>query len=269
MKPITFVVAVNSREIYESNFLASLCFDGISSHEIIAQEGFQSAARAYNDAIDKSANDLMIFAHQDILFPAEWLDDLQRALDVLEEEDANWGVLGCYGEPLYGTGKGYVYSRGLGVLGKPFDRPAEVQTLDEIVLIIRKSKGLRFNDSLPNFHFYGADICMAAAKAGMKSYAISAFCIHNSQQNFLLPKGFYESYAIMKQIWKEALPIRTTCIRITRFDGEVYARRLHELYMRYIRRKEIGATRVKDGRQLLREIESAGLTAGNRPSACR
>jgi Glycosyltransferase like family len=253
-KSITFVVAVNNKHVFESNFLASPCLSGAHSHQIIVQEGFSSAATAYNDAIDRSTNDLIVFAHQDMIFPEFWLADLQRALDSLQQTDPQWGVLGCYGETLYDHGRGYIYSGGLGIMGKPTDHPEPVQTLDEIVLILRKSSGLRFDGDLPHFHFYGADICMAAAARGMKSYAISAFCIHNTQQNLVLPKEFYESYRHVKHRWKNSLPIRTTCVTMTKFDSHMYRKRIQEVYLRFIRRKEIGAFRAKDGRALLAEL---------------
>jgi hypothetical protein len=256
-KSITFVVAVNNKHVFESNFLASPCLSGAHSHQIIVQTGFSSASAAYNDAIDRSTNDLIVFAHQDMIFPEFWLSDLQRALDSLQQTDPQWGVLGCYGETLEDNGRGYIYSGGLGIMGKPTDRPAPVQTLDEIVLILRKSSGLRFDEGLPHFHFYGADICMAAAARGLKSYAISAFCIHNTQQNLILPKEFYESYRHLKRRWKNSLPIRTTCVTMTKFDSHMYRKRIQELYLRFIRRKEIGAFRAKDGRALLAELGSA------------
>jgi len=260
-KSITFVVAVNNKHVFESNFLASPCLSGAHSHQIIVQEGFSSAATAYNDAIDRSTNDLIVFAHQDMIFPEFWLAELQRALDSLQQTDPEWGVLGCYGETLYDHGRGYIYSGGLGIMGKPTDHPEPVQTLDEIVLILRKSSGLRFDGDLPHFHFYGADICMAAAARGWKSYAISAFCIHNTQQIFVLPKEFYESYKYMKRRWKNSLPISTTCVTITRSDFRIYQRRLLEVYLRFIRRKEIGAVRVKDGRALLAEFGDASRSS--------
>jgi hypothetical protein len=253
-KSITFVVAVNNKSVFENNFLASPCLSGTHSHQILVQEGFSSASNAYNDAIDRSVNDLIVFAHQDILLPEFWLLDLQRALHSLERTDPQWGVLGCYGETLDDGGRGYIYSGGLGIIGKPRDRPAAVQTLDEIVLILRKSTGLRFDECLPHFHLYGADICMAAAARGLVSYAVSAFCIHNTQQNFVLPKEFYESYRHLKRRWKDSLPIQTTCIRMERFDFYMYKKRIREAYLRFIRGKEISALRVKDGRMLLAEF---------------
>ncbi|MBZ5539504.1 MAG: glycosyltransferase family protein [Acidobacteriia bacterium] len=255
--PITFAIAVNNRAVLERNFLASPCLRGTHPHQILIQEGFSSAAKAYNDAIDRSHNDLIVFCHQDIIFPEYWLLQLGRALDYLESEDPPWGVLGCYGETSDYKGRGHIYSSGRGVLGMPFDRPVPIQTLDEIVLILRKSSGLRFDERLPHFHLYGADICMAAMKKGMKNYAISAFCIHNTHQYLVLPKEFYECYRSLKRSWKKNLPIQTTCIKVTKFDLPMYKRRLQEVYLRYIRRKEVGATREDNVQRLLEEFRTS------------
>ena len=257
-KGITFAVAVNQREVFENNFLASPCLRKSCDHQILVQEGFDSATKAYNDAIGRSLNDLIVFAHQDVILPETWLSELQHALSHLEIEDPNWGVLGCYGETQSDNGRGYVYSSGLGILGRPLKHPSPVQTLDEIVLILRKSSGLRFDDTLPHFHFYGADICLTAARMGLKSYAISAFCIHNTRQTLVLPKEFYASCRHIKRAWKDCLPIQTTCIKITKFNIPVYTRRLREAYLRYIRRKEFGGARKQNPQKLLDEFSPVG-----------
>jgi hypothetical protein len=254
--PITFVVAVNDDEIFESNFKASPCFQGDHPYQILMQRDFTSATKAYNDAIDRSVNDLIVFAHQDVVFPGRWPWFLERSLQSLRQTDPEWGVLGCYGETLNDSGRGYVYSPGRGILGEQFDQPALVQTLDELVLILRKSHGLRFDAELPHFHFYGADICMAAAEKGKKSYAICALCIHNSQQNLVLPREFYAGYRHIKRRWRKFLPIQTTCARITNSDFYMYQKRLLEFYLRHVRRNEIGATRVEDGGKLLAQLEA-------------
>ena len=251
-KAISFAVAVNNQQVFESNLLASPCLREPHHHEILVQRNFDSAAKAYNDAIDKSKNDLLVFVHQDIILPAAWLSQLERALDYLAAHDPGWGVLGCYG--LSPAPWGHVYSSGRGVIGEPFERPTPIRVLDEIVLILRKSSGLRFDEQLPHFHLYGTDICLAAAKLGMKSYAISAYCIHNTQQTLVLPKEFYECYKYIKRVWKDCLPIQTTCIRITGSDLPMYRRRLDEVFLRYIRRKEIGGRRTKNVQQLLVEF---------------
>ena len=268
---ITLVAAVNSREILEKNLLASPCLQSPHPHQILVQEGFSSASKAYNDAIGKSRNDLIVFAHQDIILPNLWLDDLEKALAHLEASDPNWGVLGCYGETLENGGRGYIYSSGRGILGKPFELPAPINTLDEIVLILRKSSGLRFDDTLPSFHMYGADICMAAAKRGLRNYAISAFCIHNTVFNLVLPKEFYDCYKHVQRSRKEFLPIQTTCVRITRFGMPMYKRMLQEFYLRHIRHKRIEAGRESDARQLLEMVSTAqqACLASSRGQVCQ
>jgi Glycosyltransferase like family len=254
-RQITFVAAANKRDILETNLLASACLRVPHRHQILVQEGFSSASKAYNDAIDKSTNDLIVFVHQDVILPESWLADLERSLNYLEHDDPQWGVIGCYGETLHDHGRGYVYSSGLGILGKRFDRPARIQTLDEIVLIIKKSSGLRFDDNLPHFHMYGPDICMRAEERGWKNYAISAFCVHNTQPGLILPEEFYECYRHVKRNWKHRLPIQTTCIRMTRFDTGMYRKRLGEMYIRYIRWKEFGGSRATDVQKLLKEVD--------------
>jgi hypothetical protein len=248
---LTFVLAVNDPDIFESNFMASPCFREPNNHEILVQKNFPSAAVAYNDALRRSANDLVVFAHQDILLPASWTSDLQRALTQLDTKDPDWGVLGCFGATGGGSPRGYVYSQGQGVMGDRFESPQPVQTLDEIVLILRKSSNIVFDEKIPHYHMYGADICLSAAKSGRKSYAISAFCIHNTQQNLVLPHEFYECYRVLKAKWKKSLPIHTTCIAVTRFDLPMYTKRLKEARLHFILHKDIGAMRAKDGRQLL------------------
>jgi hypothetical protein len=136
-----------------------------------------------------------------------------------------------------------------------------IQTLDEVVLIFRRSSGLRFDDHLPHFHLYGADLCLRAAKTGLKTYAIPAFCIHNTNQYLVLPKEFYECCRHIKRRWKDQLPIQTTCVRITRFNRFIYSRRLQEAYLRYVCHKGFIAPRVKDVSQLLQQAAAgvAGL----------
>jgi hypothetical protein len=252
--PITFVIAVNNKRIFEANFLASPCLRELQNYDILVQENFSSAANAYNDAIERANTDLLVFCHQDIVLPDNWPSDLQSALDELTILDPSWGVLGSYGKTQDGRGWGHVYSSGRDTIGAPFHQPVAVQTLDEIVLIIKKSSGLRFDNGLPHFHFYGADICLRAAKNGMKSYAISTFCVHNTHQALVLPKEFYACCRHIKQVWKDYLPIQTTCIRITKFNFPLYTRRLKELYLRYVRRKEYGGTRVQDPLSLVKQF---------------
>jgi hypothetical protein len=250
---VTFVVAVNNAELLNANFLASPDIAQSHNCQVILQEKFASAATAYNDAIDKSVHDLMIFCHQDMFFPAGWLEQLKVTLEQLEGLDTNWGVLGCCGITRDGRYRGYVYSSGEGIIGQP-SGPVEVQTLDEIVLILRKSSGLRFDKELPHFHLYGTDISMSAARLAMKSYAISVFCIHNTYQSFDLPSEFFQCCRYIRRRCREYLPIQTTCIKITRSGLDLYLRQLKQMYFKYLSRKKREALRVQDVKRLLKML---------------
>jgi len=250
---ITFVVAVNKTDILEKNFLASPCLVDPHPHQILLQKGFKSASLAYNDAIDKSINDIIVFCHQDMFFPDPWISQLQQNIEWLNTSDPNWGVLGCSGITRERKMYGCVYSSGFGILGDPAE-PMEIQTLDEIVLVLRKSSGLRFDERLPHFHLYGAEICLRAAMEGMKSYAISAFCVHNTRQGFNLPNEFYECCEYMRLAWKGHLPIETTCITITGSNIPVYLRRLKQIYLKHIRRNSPDVTQADDAMEIVNEV---------------
>jgi hypothetical protein len=255
-EPLTFIVAVDKRKVFESNFLASPCLQGDHGHQILVREGFPSATIAYNSGIVESKNEIMVFCHQDMIFPATWPSQLEIALEYLRGQDPEWGVLGCYGETRAHDGRGHIYSTGLGILGQSFPHPLPVQTLDEIVLIVRKSSGLRFDDLMPHFHFYGSDICMRAAEKGMNTYAISAFCVHNTQQYLALPEEFYECYKYFKRNWKDRLPIQTSCIKVARFDLEVHKRKFKEIIFRIFKRDNVEAFREENVGGLLQRLIS-------------
>lgn len=222
---VTFVVTKSNDSIFMRNFAASPCLEGMRPDRIIVQEGFSSASLAYNDAIERAKTDLIVFAHQDVYFPEGWLVKLNESLEILETVDPNWGVLGGSGTTSRGVWAAFLYSAGLGIVGAPFKRPVAIDTLDEYLLIIRKSSGLRFDPALPHFHFYGTDICLSARKKGMTCYVVSAFCIHNTSYGYIAPE-FYKSYWDIKTKWKEFLPIQTPCIRITRWNEDLILRKV-------------------------------------------
>ena len=92
---ITFVVPSNDDYVYENNILASPLFNQEKNYQFIKQTGFPSASKAYNNGINQSNNEIIVFAHQDIVFPDFWEKELTCALAFLEEYDPDWGVIGC------------------------------------------------------------------------------------------------------------------------------------------------------------------------------
>jgi hypothetical protein len=251
---ITFVVNKSGNPaVFENNFAASPCLEGIPLDRIIVQEGFSSASLGYNDAILKAKTDLIVFAHQDVYFPENWLADLDRSLKILGAADPDWGVLGGWGIDHRGLERGFVFSVGLGVLGQSFEHPVAVDTLDEFILILRRSSGLRFDPTLPHFHFYGMDICMSARKNKKNCYAISALSVHNTSYGYLSPE-FFKCYWFVKKRWREFLPVRTSCIRVSAWNEDLIVRKLKLFCFSLLGRNIKILPRLEDPRSALRSI---------------
>jgi hypothetical protein len=218
------------------------------------QRGYSSAAHAYNIALETAQTDLVLFAHQDVYLPEGWFDSLERSLDLLSVTDPRWGVLGVWGITNSGLGVGYLYCAGvMRTLGEAFDGVAEVQSLDEVLLIVRKGSGIRFDEHLPGFHLYGTDICLEARRRGMKCYAISSLCVHNTNGYDLLPLQFWRNCLFIRRKWKSLLPITTSCITITYWCWPMIWWNINRAANLMLRRHHVGR-RVQDPRLLYRGI---------------
>lgn len=247
----SFVVAANDRGVLNKNLLASPCLGKDSPHEVLILEGYSSAPCAYNRGLEQSKNEVVVFVHQDVYLPHEFVPSVELALGEIERSDPDWGVVGCWGVRDDRAKFGHLYTPGDGIAGAPFEQPERVRTLDEVVLILRKSSGLKYDEHLAGFHFYGADICLTAAQAGRQCYAISAFCVHNSRQYFDYPSDFYASYRYIKKKWKHWLPIQTSCICVSRFDWDLKKRAIKRALFKVSGRRLDRGSRLDDPRSIL------------------
>lgn len=206
----SLIVAVNDNVVLKSSLLRS---PGIADRcEIIEKRGFSSAGLAYNSGMAEASREILIFAHQDIYFPERWFDRLAASIEQLSARDPNWGVIGPYGVSTESAYAGHVYCTGLtAILGRPRAEFIEAGSLDEIVLIFRRSSGLKFDEKLPDFHLYGIDVCTEARSRGMKNYVIPAFCVHNSNGLRFLPRGFNQAFRYLREKWEAELPLHTNC----------------------------------------------------------
>ena len=180
-------------------------------------EGYRTAGLAYNAAIAHLVTaEWIIFAHQDVYLPAGFGRYLTRQLMVLTAYDPDWAVAGVVGTKADGTIVGHSWSSGLGrVIGTPDGLPQRVESLDEMLLVVRTRAGLRFDPALPSFHLYGTDIVQAARAAGWSAYAIDAPAIHHSRPVADLGGGYRAAYRYMQGKWRDLLPIPTTILPVT------------------------------------------------------
>jgi len=214
---LAIVAAVNDDECLVNNLAASpmIAEDGVP---LIVRRGYKSAALAYNDGLDCVDADIVIFAHQDVYLPRGWDKKLLSAIQSLELRGDTWGVLGVIGADDAGNLVGGAWSNGLQrKIESSFNSPAPARSVDEIVLILRKNGGLRFDDDLPAFHLYGTDIALSAIKAGLGAYVFDAPVVHNSLWIKRLGPSYRAACHYMQRKWKNELPVYTLILPITKF----------------------------------------------------
>jgi len=203
------ICAVNNDQTLERDLMSSpmLAEEDVP---LFIRRGATSAGEAYNAGIAGTTQEYMIFAHQDVYLPRGWDTQLSKHIQLLEEHDLPWGVIGCAGVTRSGKYVGTVWSSGAAREYKSeSDQPAEIRSLDEVVLVVRRSANLCFDSELPHFHLYGTDIVLAAATAGYRSFAINAPVVHNSNQLVGLDSSYKAAFEYMCDKWSKELPIRT------------------------------------------------------------
>jgi hypothetical protein len=206
---LAVIAAINREDILARDLMASPLLAAPQVEQFFCR-GAQNIGEAYHQGTEATTAEYMIFAHQDVYFPEGWHIHLQTAVDALADRDENWAVLGCYGVTEEGAKAGHVWSSGMQKeLKTDFQSPLKVNSLDELVLVVRRSSGIRFDRALPHFHLYGTDIVQTAKKAGFGSFVIEAPVIHNSDQLFRLDKGYRQAYTYMCNKWRVDPPIRT------------------------------------------------------------
>nr|WP_255551885.1 glycosyltransferase [Erythrobacter crassostrea] len=218
--------------------------------------GAACASKAYNQGLDDCSADIVVFAHQDVFLPDGWEKNLHRAVSAIEREDPDWGVIGAWGVGQSGEYVGHAWSSGLSQrLGGPFDHPIEAKCIDEFVIILRCASGLKFDEGLPHFHFYAADIVLTARAAGMKVYVADIPVIHNSRPVQSYSGGYTDAWNYMRNKWSGTLPVRTMTTPLTRSILPILRGKWR--IWRSLRRRLARATDPSiDPRELVRHLDS-------------
>ncbi|HPI90089.1 MAG TPA: glycosyltransferase [Spirochaetota bacterium] len=185
---ISVVCVFNNERVYKEVLLKSLRQQTVPYELIIVDNRrglFTSAAKALNHAGKQATGDYIMFVHQDMMLGYNrWLEDAELILKMLpdcgiagvagiSEESVRWQdrlkhSLNLFEESEYGT---------IGCVNKP----VEVQTLDECLLIIptKVFNIIKFDDTtFDGWDSYGADFCLTSRNNGYKIYVIPCKCSH-------------------------------------------------------------------------------------------
>lgn len=211
MSPFVIACASHSDAILDANLAKSPLLATVPLH---VERNAPSAAIAYNRALMATDAPVVVFAHHDVYLPEGW-DRLLAAR--LAELPPDWALFGSFGIGLDGAHIGPVWSSSLGqIVGRVPMGPVPVQSFDELLIVLRRDSGLRFDETLPGWHMYGTDIVQTARAAGRGAYAGALPCIHNDRFHPALGEDFDAAYRFMQRKWAAALPLRTPITKISR-----------------------------------------------------
>lgn len=256
------VAAVNDTQILNQNLMRSpMIVSG--KVPVLTEEGCSSAGVAYNKGMRRASSDYVIFAHQDVYFPLGWEQRLIRAIRQLEEDNAPWGALGVFGINSKREVVGRVWcSANREEFGETFDTPQKIVSLDEIVIVLKRSTTDQFDEDLPGFHFYGTDVILNLRKQGLQGYVFHGPIIHNTKTVMHLSGGYSKCYKYMQRKWADQLPLVTCVNDVTRW-GYPFYRREFLLFVRQLLGRVKVYDRSDDPEQLALQLgfESAEQTA--------
>lgn len=183
-------------------------------HEI---GGAETMGAAYNRGLAETDAPYVILLHQDVYLPEGWLVRAAEAIERLENAHPDWAVAGVYGLTKDGRHAGRVWDAVFGYeLTSPVDLPAEVQSLDELLLIVRRDRFAGFDPKLPSFHLYGTDAVQSALQSGHRAFALDLPVVHNTRPIESLGGGYADAYRYMQAKWADRLPIATSVCTLSR-----------------------------------------------------
>jgi hypothetical protein len=222
---------------------------------VVRQEGYASASRAYNEALESIDADIAVLVHQDVYLPRSWEQQLGAAL----EEAPDAAVLGVFGIDASRACHGRVWSQGLGgELDFRVGGTVPVESIDELVIVLRTSSGLRFDDELPGYHLYATDIAQRAISRGLGVVVFDGPVVHNSSPVRTLDDSYTRAYHHMQRSWADRLPIQTCIMPLVEGDSELerwHERNSRRQWERRLRGFLRPHRRLKDPRAKARALE--------------
>ncbi len=167
---------------------------------------------------------IVVLCHQDVrLIDGAGRLALEARLAELEARDPAWALAGNAGA----TSPGMLALRISDPHGS--DRhvgqlPARVMSLDENFIVVKRDTRVGFSRDLSGFHFYGADLCLAADVMGYSAYVIDFHLAHLSGGR--KDASFAKMERAFRDKWSYALRPRwmqTTCA-LVRLAGHRFGR---------------------------------------------
>jgi hypothetical protein len=203
MDSVSYIACTHNTNILEKCLVQSLILQ--DEDELIVIEGAKSIAEGYNNGIDKAKNKIKCFIHHDLIVTNPILLRMNLLAYCIEDI----GIVGIVGSqteaaPWWeGQCVGSVIDSRNGILyfsdGKQF-------CLHLDGLMLATCQDVRFDESIPGFHFYDQDICRQMAEKGLHNFCIKdgyRMITHFTKTPMDMSKisGYAEAMAVYAKKW--------------------------------------------------------------------
>ncbi len=220
--PVTVVACVNDDAQLEANLARSPCLQAGRPHQLLVFRGCASAAEGLNAGIDQAEHEFVVFVHQDVYLPEQWPARLVSQWRRAESAGGPIGVAGVFGVldrkvPFDAIGRVVHRDR----LLSHRSLPADVDGLDELLMVVRRDTPLRVDPDL-GWHLYGTDLALQAQRRHLRVVVVDAPCHHNSLTG-RVPSKYRDSERVLARKWRDELPIHTNLSSMDRWlieDGD-------------------------------------------------
>ncbi len=222
--PLTFVVPVSDRDLFEANMARSPDLEKCS---LIIGEGWTNPAAFFNSVRGKiDDNHYVCFVHQDVYLPIYWILHLFEGIEKVEKQDLDWGVIGVIGATLKDGVKDVVgHARDRGTMIRSSGLPAKVESIDDILMVCgpnvrNRLDGPWFDENMPSYHLFGLPLCLVAQEKGLSCWVVDACCEHNNPgkkaEDYEFGSDFYMNCGYLYGKWRHRLPLIDASVTITK-----------------------------------------------------
>lgn len=220
---ISVICCYNDSELYQNMLQKSLAFQNIK-YEMIGLDNtrhlFKNTADALNYGAQLAKGDILVFAHQDIeLLEKNIILSIEKAI-----EEHPQTIIGCAGANPHGIFSCITHGEFHAAVGTPFQDFRYVQTIDEMLIGIRKKDfdKVRFDrNTCRGWHLYGVDLCLSSQNIGIHTAVLPLAIYHLSAGK--ITKEFYKTLIrILKKHKKTHTYLYTTTfLKIDNFDEAI------------------------------------------------
>lgn len=215
---ISIVCATNNKKILEEQLEKSLKKQSYKDYELIIidtnKNKFKSAADALNSCIDKVSGEYILFTHHDVIMRNN--DDLENIAKNIKKL-GDFGIAGVIGRDIYGNFVGNITNGEpeVKVSNENIKNPHEVQTLDEVIFIIKKENFIKYPLDISNktWHLYAVEYCLKMEQLNKKIFVIPSEIYHKSA-GASMNKSYYDELKRICEIYRKDIKVINTTMGI-------------------------------------------------------